>query len=59
MTNLEKIKTLDLDSMTDFIYYAKLCGCGKTCTNKAETDCATSSCFSNIKAWLQQEAIEC
>lgn len=23
MTNLEKIKTLDLDSMTDFIYYAK------------------------------------
>lgn len=58
MTNLEKIKTLDLDGMTDFLYYAKLDGCGKTCTNKAEVDCAISSCFDNIKDWLQQKAIE-
>ena len=57
MTNFDKIKSMSLDEMTEFLNRVGHCSC---CVNEGKTDeCSLDCCKSGVKEFLKQEIGTC
>ena len=56
MNNFEKIKSLTLDEMAEFI--TDISACDACTCDMEENKCMAVGCRDGVKQWLQQEASE-